>query len=122
MIGAAKHLRLSAAEMGRLPLYVQAEIYRINLRLEQCVKANRRLRGKVPEEFAIATVARDLEQRQELPLDGIVRWQFGGRWDKAIDVRRGLVDRNTVRVTALGGSLVVCPDMHNAVTIRMEDR
>ena len=118
---AARHLRLTPAEVGRLPLYVQRELYRMNLRLEECVQANRRLRGRTPEDFAIATVAVDLEQRQELPLDGVVRWQFGRRWDRAIDVRRGMIYRDTVRVTTTGGKLVVCPATANAVTIRMED-
>jgi len=114
--------RLTLAEVERLPLYVQEELYRLNLRLEECVQTNKRLRGRTPDGFAIATVAMDLEQRQELPLDGLVRWQFGRRWDRSIDVRRGLIDRNTVRVTTSGGQLVVCPDAGNAVTIRMEDR
>jgi len=120
---AATNLRLTPAEVGRCPLYVQEELYRLNLRLEECVKANRRLRGRQPEEFKIATVARDLEQRQELPLDGAVRWQFGGKWSNAIDVRRGLVERRTIRVYGLNGTLAVLPDGGcNVVTIRLEDR
>ena len=120
---AATNLRLTPAEVGRLPLYVQEELYRLNLRLEECVKANRRLRGKQPEEFAIATVARDLEQRQELPLDGAIRWQFGARWSNAIEVRRGLIERRTIRVYGVDGSLAVLPEGGvNVVTIRLEDR
>jgi hypothetical protein len=119
---AATNLRLTPAEVGRLPLYVQEELYRLNLRLEECVRANRRLRGKTPEDFKIATVAMDLSDRQELPLDGAVRWQFGRKWSNSIDVRRGLIDRRSIKVRGIDGSLVVCPEASNSITIRLEDR
>jgi hypothetical protein len=41
---AALFVRLTPAEVGRLPLYVQEEIYRLNLRLEECSKAYKLLR------------------------------------------------------------------------------
>ncbi len=118
-----RFLRLNREEMQRLPVYVQEELYRINMRLEEAAKAVQRLRGKTPKDFAVATVSLDLSDRQELPLDGAVRWQFGQRWDNAIDVRRGLIQRRTIRVYATRGTLAVLPDGGcNVVTIRLEDQ
>jgi hypothetical protein len=116
------HGYLSRSEVARLPVYVQEELYRLNMRLEEAAKVVKVLRGTAPDDDAIATVSIDLNDRQALPLDGIVRWQFGRRWDRSIDVRRGLVDRNTIRLTSAGGTLAICPDAGNAVTIRMEVR
>ena len=120
---AYRYGRLTLEEVCRLPLYVQEELYRINLKLEEAAKTLRRLRGKQPKDFAIATVAMDLSQRQELPLDGAVRWQFGRKWSNAIDVRRGLIERRTIRVYGIDGTLAVLPEGGcNVVTIRLEDR
>ncbi len=120
---AARFLTLTRDEVGRLPLYVQEELYRLNLRLEECLKAGRRLRGKTPEEHALATVSQQLSDRQELPLDGVVRWQFGMKWSNSIEVRRGLIERRTIRVYSPGGSLAVLPEGGvNVVTVRLEDR
>jgi hypothetical protein len=114
---------LTRSEVVRLPLYVQEELYRLNMRLEESLKTSRRLRGETPEPEAIATVALDLNDRQVLPLDSAVRWQFGQKWDNAIDVRRGLVERRTIRVYGIAGTLAVLPDGGcNVVTIRLEDR
>jgi hypothetical protein len=120
---ATRHGRLTLEEFERLPVYVQEELYRLNMRLEEAAKLVKRMRGKSPGDFAIATVSMDLEQRQELPLDGAVRWQFGRKWSNAIDVRRGIVERRTIRVYGVGGTLAVLPDGGcNVVTIRLEDR
>lgn len=116
-------MRLTQSELDRLPLYVREELYRMNLKCEEAVKCIKRLRGVTPGDFKIATVSMDLSDRQELPLDGAVRWQFGRKWDNSIDVRRGIVERRTIRVYGIGGTLAVLPDGGaNVVTIRLEDR